>query len=281
MRYWVIFLFLLVALTVKSQSLTVMTYNIRCGHCDDQNPNNWESRKELVLSVIEQHHPDIVGLQEVVPVQLDYLRSHLPGYSCYGTGRNADGTDEGCYIFYKKSVLAIDSTHSGTKWYSSTPDVPGSNDLGDLYRRIVTFARFKTVATGRYFYHFNTHLTYLDTLQVRYVDFLSAQIKNRAIEDNPFILTGDFNANESSPAIHRLKENFASEKLVDTYREIYPDGAISTFNSFTGKTDEGKIDYIFVEAELFRVIQAGCDTTNQNGKYPSDHYPINAVIRLK
>lgn len=280
MKYLTILLLLLTSLTVNSQQLSVMSYNIRCGHCDDNNSNNWESRKEMLLSVIKKHNPDILGLQEIVPLQLMYLKANLPDYYYFGTGRKADGTDEGCYIFYKKNVLSIDSLHSGTKWYSSTPDIPGSNDMGDLYNRIVTFARFKTIETNKYFYHFNTHLTYLDSIQVRYVDFLSNVIKNRNTQD-PFILTGDFNADEVSPAIKKLKENFITEKLADTYRSIDPTGVISTFNYFTGKTDGKKIDYIFIEGDKFNTVHAGCDSTVLNGKYPSDHNSINAVILLK
>ena len=280
MKYLTTFLFLFFSLAVKSQQFSVMTYNIRCGHCDDNNSNNWKSRKEMLLSVIKNHNPDILGLQEIIPLQLTYLKTNLPDYNYFGTGRNADGTDEGCYIFYKRNVLTIDSIHSGTKWYSSTPDVPGSNDMGDLYNRIVTFARFKTIKTSKYFYHFNTHLTYLDSIQIRYIDFLSDVIKNRTMQD-PFILTGDFNADELSPAIKELKKNFTSEKLVDTYRKIDPTGVISTFNFFTGKTDGKKIDYIFIEADKFNTVHAGCDSTELNGKYPSDHNSINAVIQLK
>jgi endonuclease/exonuclease/phosphatase family metal-dependent hydrolase len=257
-----------------------MTYNIRCGHCDDNNPNNWDSRKDLLLSVIKKNNPDILGLQEVIPLQLIFLINNLPDYNYFGTGRIADGTDEGCYIFYKKKLFSIDSLNSGTKWYSSTPDIPGSNDMGDLYKRIITFAHFKTIATNKYFYHFNTHLTYLDSIQVKYIDFLSGVIKIRAIKD-PFILTGDFNADESSPAIEKLKQNFASDKLVDSYRIKNPKGKISTFNFFTGKTEGRKIDYIFIEGEKFKIIQAGCDSTNVNGKYPSDHNSVNAKLELK
>jgi endonuclease/exonuclease/phosphatase family metal-dependent hydrolase len=257
-----------------------MTYNIRCGHCDDNNSNSWESRKEILLSVIKKTNSDIIGFQEVIPLQWEYLKNELPNYNSFGTGRDADGNGEGCYIFYKKNLFEIDSTNSGTKWYSSTPDVKGSNDMGDLYNRVITFARFKIINTNKFFYHFNTHLTYLDSLQIRYVNFLSNVIKKRDIHD-PFILTGDFNADEKSEAINILKQNFISEKLVDSYREINPNIAISTFNYFTGKKDYRKIDYIFIESERIRVIQAGCDSTVVKGKYPSDHNSVNAIIEFK
>lgn len=280
MKNQLLILSLFITINISAQQFTVMTYNIRCGHCDDNNSNNWENRKEMLLSVIKKNNPDILGLQEAISMQISYLKENLPGYNYYGMGREENGTGEGCYIFYKKSLFTIDTLNSGTKWYSSTPDIPGSNDMGDLYKRIVTFARFKSIATNRYFYHFNTHLTYLDSIQVRYVDFLSKIIKDRKYSE-PFVLTGDFNADELSPAIKKLKENFLSENIVDSYRVMNPNGAISTFNYFTGKTDGRKIDYIFIEKDKFKTISASCDSTQVNGKYPSDHNSVNAIIELK
>jgi endonuclease/exonuclease/phosphatase family metal-dependent hydrolase len=257
-----------------------MSYNIRCGHCDDNNTNNWEGRKELLLSVIKKNNPDIIGFQEVIPLQLAYLKNNLLNYSFFGTGRDSDGGGEGCYIFYKKDLFTIDSLNSGTKWYSSTPDIQGSNDMGDLYNRIVTFARFKTLSTKKYFYHFNTHLTYIDSIQVRYVDFLTQIINTRKFHD-PYIVTGDFNADESSPAIIRLKTNLSADKIVDTFRAMNPFNDVSTFNFFTGKRDGRKIDYIFIGNDKFKTLKAGCDSTSLNGKYPSDHNSVNAVLEYR
>lgn len=273
-------LFLLMAIVLKSQQFSVMSYNIRCGNCDDANSNNWESRKEMLLSVIKKQNPTILALQEAIPLQLSFLKANLPEYAYFGTGRNADGTGEGCHVLYKKDKLSIDSVHSATKWFSSTPDIPGTNDMGDSFNRIVTFVRFKATKTNQNFYLFNTHLTYLDSIQVRYIDFLSGVIKNRKTPD-PFILVGDLNADESSPAIQKLLHNFRSEKLVDTYRKIHPTGKVSTFNFFNGKSDGRKIDYVFVQDEKFKTIDAGCDTTSINGKFPSDHNAIYATIELR
>lgn len=280
MKYFFFSFSLLWFVTVHGQPLSVMSYNIRCGHCDNNNSNNWDSRKDMLLAVIQKHNPEILGLQEAVDFQLKYLLSNLPEYHYFGTGRNADGTDEGCYILYKRDVVTIDSLHSGTKWFSSTPDVPGSNDMGDLYKRIVTFARFKMIQTNKKFYIFNTHLTYLDSLQVRYINFLSDIIKQRAVQD-PFILTGDFNADEASLAMQQLHANFHTARLLDTFRDVYPKNELSTFNFFTGKKDGRKIDYIFIEADHFQTVNASCDTTQLNGKYPSDHNAMTAVIRIK
>ena len=263
-----------------AQPFSIMTYNIRCGYCDENNLNNWNSRKELLLSIIKKNNADLIGFQEVVQNQLEYLKTNLADYNYFGSGREADGSGEGCYIFYKKLAFTIDSVHSGTKWYSSTPDIAGSNDMGDKYNRIITYARFKNKITNKYFYHFNTHLTYIDSIQIKYINFLTKIISNRAIDD-PFILSGDFNASEISPAIKELKGNLGTTGLIDSYREINPKGNITTFNNFTQQADGIKIDYIFIQGNKFKTISASCDSTVIDGKNPSDHNAICAKITFK
>jgi len=280
MRTHIIVLLLMLPLSMAGQAIEVMTYNIRCGECDNHNTNNWDSRKTLVLSVIQKNDPDIIGFQEMIPAQLEYLSNQLTSYSYYGTGREADGSGEGCYIFYKKDRFSLDSLHSGTKWYSSTPEIPGSNDWGDMYKRIVSYARFRIKSNNQYFYLFNTHLTYIDSLQIKYVNFLISLIKSRHPSD-PFILTGDFNADEASAAILHLKMSFPADEIMDTYREIVPNEKISTFNNFSDVRDGRKIDYIFAEGKRFKTLSAQCDTTTFKGKYPSDHFALTATLELK
>ncbi|MEJ5266051.1 MAG: endonuclease/exonuclease/phosphatase family protein [Bacteroidales bacterium] len=268
------------SLHVVAQPFSIMTYNIRCGECDNQNANSWQYRKTMVCNIIQKNNPDVIGFQEMIPAQRDYLIENLSGYAYYGTGREADGGGEGCYIFYRTDKFFLDSVHSGTIWYSSTPTIPGSQDLGDLYKRIITYARLKFKNNGQYFYLFNTHMPYLDTIQVKYVDFLVSFVKSLGMHV-PFIITGDFNADESSPSIRKLKLSFADENIVDTYRVKFPHDTLTTFNGFSEKRDGRKIDYIFVTANCLHTIAAGCDTTTFNGQYPSDHFPLTATIVFK
>ena len=52
---------------------------------------------------------------------------------------------------------------------------------------------------------------------------------------------------------------------------------VGTFNGFSGRTDGAKIDYIFVEPET-RVLQAEIIRDHDDGRYPSDHFPVSAEI---
>ena len=52
-------------------SLRVMSYNIKCDSLQDE--NSWENRRKAMVQLIERHHPDIMGNQEVLKNQLDDL----------------------------------------------------------------------------------------------------------------------------------------------------------------------------------------------------------------
>jgi endonuclease/exonuclease/phosphatase family metal-dependent hydrolase len=264
----------------QAQPMKIMTYNIRCGNCDNNNENNWESRKNITFSMIDKYKPDIIGFQEIIPFQLAYISDTLKEYSYFGSGRDANRGGEGCYIFYNKEKFTIDSANSGTLWYSDTPEVPGSSNWGDDYQRIITYARFTDKKTGKSFYHFNTHLTLKDSIQSRYAEFLAQNITKRAIAD-PVIVTGDFNAIESSKAIERMKQPIGNLSLIDSYREVHPTGDAFTFHGFTGKGDGRKIDYIFIQKDSFKVVDSDIITYNVNNKFPSDHFPILVELLLK
>ena len=53
-----------------------------------------------------------------------------------------------------------------------------------------------------------------------------------------------------------------------------------TFHGFTGEATRGRIDWILVTDD-FQGVDAGIDRTQDNGRYPSDHYPVWATFRLE
>ena len=73
----------------KKNELRVMSFNIRLGVAND-GENRWDLRKELVVKTIREYNPDLLGLQEVFPMQEEYLRENLPGYAYYGRSRLVD-----------------------------------------------------------------------------------------------------------------------------------------------------------------------------------------------
>src|SRR5215213_8909727 len=70
--------------------LGLMTFNIRTASIDD-GENAWPNRKTLVAQVIERDAPDVVGLQEVVREQVEYLAAALKDYRWLGVDRGLNG----------------------------------------------------------------------------------------------------------------------------------------------------------------------------------------------
>ena len=93
----------------------------------------------------------------------------------------------------------------------------------------------------------------------------------------PVVVTGDFNSGEGNPAAVAMRAS-----LRDTFRVLHPDAAeVGTFTGFKfGQTDGDKIDYVFVEPGT-EVLAAEIVRSSRDGRYPSDHFPVTARIRLR
>lgn len=104
-------------------------------------------------------------------------------------------------------------------------------------------------------------------------------------------MTGDFNAGESNPAIRYLKGEIprassgggpvpASPRLIDSFRALHPDATgVGTFNGFQGTTTGEKIDYVFVDRG-WGVLEARIISTSRDNRFPSDHFPVSAVLDI-
>jgi len=258
----------------SSLTLDLMSFNIRYGKAKDGD-NHWEKRKELVFGVLRERAPQIVGLQEALDFQIEEIKGQLPQYAHVGIGRDPNSTGEYSAILYLKDRYAV--LDSNTFWLSDTPEVR-STHWGNKIVRICTWAHFEDRESGRRFYIFNTHFDHRSQeSRVRSAGLIKDRLSNRASLDDPAILMGDFNAGEDNEAISRL---VSDATLVDTYRVLYPDATdVGTFSAWAGKTDGDKIDYVFVEPAI-ETLSAEIVHDNDQGRYPSDHYPVAARVRF-
>lgn len=276
---WVIrvLAFVLTALPVHgfdNNQHTVMTFNIRYGTADD-GENSWPNRNHLVMRVFEDRNASIVGVQEALPFQLDEITTEFPHYAVIGVGRE-DGKTKGEYsaILYDTRRFAVDT--SGTFWLSDTPEVVASTIWGNSITRICTWARLIDRDSGQAMYVYNTHYDHRSQeSREKSSQLILARIAGRA-HDDPVVLMGDFNAGESNPAITSINNS----DLIHAYRALHPDEtAVGTFNAFTGKSDGEMIDHLFISPRV-KILDADIDRTNDNGRYPSDHYPVWSTIEL-
>ena len=262
--------------------LRVMSFNIRNGRAND-GENAWERRKEFVCDVIKDSQLDILGVQEAFRFQLDEIRKQLPEFGEVGEGRDGGQRGEYSAVLYRKSRFAV--RDSGTFWLSDTPEVK-SRHWGNRYLRVCSWAHLKEMNTGRSFYVYNTHFDHQSqNARLKSAHLIARRIRNRKHAD-PFVLTGDFNADEENPVILHLKGKEKSPPkhplaLVDTFRQQHPDEeSAGTGGGFEGRRNGKKIDYVFVEPAT-QILKADIIRTQRDGRYPSDHFPVSATIRLQ
>jgi endonuclease/exonuclease/phosphatase family metal-dependent hydrolase len=268
-----------------AEPLTVMSFNIRLGTAADGD-NHWNRRKEMLYDVLRTENADLIGLQEAFRFQIEEILAAMPGYAVVGVGRD-DGKAGGetSAILFKKDRFHVAATD--TFWFSYTPDTPGTRTWGNRYNRVSTWARFID-RDGSAFWHFNMHLDHeSQPSREKSMDLLLQRINARRVLDEPVVVTGDFNVGESNPALHTLvgAPNRAAADpappFVDTFRVLHPNETeVGTFTGFVFGTTKGdKIDYVLVRPGT-PVLSASIIRTSRDGRYPSDHFPVVARVRL-
>src|SRR4051794_4858958 len=73
--------------------LRVMSFNLRYCEAND-GPNCWTNRSALVVESIRRFDPDLLGTQEMLARQGEFLDEMLPSHQRVGVGR-ADGASGG------------------------------------------------------------------------------------------------------------------------------------------------------------------------------------------
>jgi len=255
--------------------IDVMTFNIRLDNPGDS-LNAWPNRAPIVAGFINEKLPDLLGMQEVLWLQYQYLDSALAGYGSVSAGRD-DGMKHGeaCPVFYRLGRFT--PLASGTFWLSATPDVPGSIGWGAALTRVATWVRLYDKTVKDTLLYMNTHFDHIsDSARIMSSGVLLGRLKGLA-RDNDFVITGDFNALPESQAIARMQEGGYA---IDSYTisETPPAGETYTFNGWKDTTGNGRIDYIFVRNGM-KVVSQETFKIIKNGVFISDHWPVMARIR--
>jgi endonuclease/exonuclease/phosphatase family metal-dependent hydrolase len=251
--------------------MRLMTFNLRFATPLD-GPNEWEFRKDLVVRVILNHLPDLLGTQEGTVPQLLYLEEHLTGYLPLTAHRQVDPTCQYPTIFYRADRFDVEE--SSEFWLSETPQVHRSTSWGSAFPRMVTYGLFQERGRALSFYFINTHLDHVSETARREG---GRMIREFFFPRNwPLILVGDFNEAPDGPVYREFIHG--DSPLRDTWRGVHPPGEeAATQHDFDGQTRGHRIDWILA-APRFRVRQVAIITDNQEGRYPSDHFPYEAEV---
>ena len=268
----------MVSMSIQSQELNVMTFNIRYNNKNDS-LNAWSYRKDNAASQIKFHNVHILGVQEALHEQMMDLSQSLSQYKYVGVGRD-DGKTKGEYsaIFY--DTIKLKFLQSSTFWLSLTPEVPGSKSWDAAITRIVTWAKFTDARSKRTFFVFNTHFDHMG----KEARSEGARLLKQKVKDiggnNPVVITGDFNSKPSDDPIKIVTDPTDKDRFIDTKTvSLTPHyGPQGTFNAFTPKeTDNEPIDFIFLKGK-WKVLQHATLSQTWGGRFSSDHFPVFAKL---
>jgi len=260
----------------------VMSFNVRYGTAKD-GENHWDKRKEFLADTVKAFGPDLLGTQETLGFQRDYLAEKLTGYEAFGVGRN-DGKEKGemMAVFWRKD--RFEKTDGGHFWLSETPKVAGSKSWDSSLPRMATWVKLKDKkAEGKPVLWINTHFDHIGKVsRVEAAQMIRSQIAALGVGCS-ILVTGDFNSGEGSEPYKALFASNGKENspVVDSYRVAHPkrkENEATTTPFKAGPRKGSRIDWIGLSRD-WKVVSAEIDHTSRDGRTPSDHFPITAVIR--
>ena len=274
MRILLLFLFIVMVTPLLSQSLKVMTYNIRYDNKND-GVNQWVNRKEKVADLIRQNNPDLIGVQEALLHQLKDLIQLLPDYTYYGVGRE-DGKEKGEFsailVRHSRFGVLLDSTF----WLSPTPLVAGSKGWDAALPRIATWTKLYDKETKKELFYINTHFDHIG-VQARINSaaamnaYLTHLYEGKPI---PLIMTGDLNVERTTEAYKAITD---SKLLLDSKPADNNEPTACGFD--VANTKCTGIDYILHSKET--TVKRYAVLHDNDGKYyPSDHLAVIAELEF-
>lgn len=291
--------------------MRVMTFNLRYASAADGD-NNWVNpsqspdRRQVVVWVLTNRAPDIVGFQEGEDGQIDYLAQNAPGYAFEKRKPSGGSGNENAAFAWKtnrldlldRGVFSLGTAPGGSYWNNP----PGTNfnpyayfpGLALGFPRIALWGRFRWKPTGQEFLFYTTHLDFNDEPQVRSALLINddARARNARMPASPLtIVVGDFNSSHLNRDWNFFTGSFSTNGVTgdfkDSWYHLYFSWFSSgTFHGFAGGTpsEDQRIDWILhrggFTSQYAQVLYDSVVANNARTQYPSDHYPVMADLKL-
>lgn len=251
-----------------------MSFNLRYDNPND-GIHQWSNRKEACVTMLNTYKPSIIGTQEGLKHQIDYLNNQLYDYHYVGNGRE-DGQFKGEYaaIFYLTSQFKLQE--EGMFWLSKTPNYP-SIGWDAALERIVTWVKLKNIQSDKTVYVFNTHFDHEGSIaREESAKLLVKQIEELTEITDEIYITGDFNGIISQDMFIPIKAKFLDAQKDGLITDHT--GSFNAFGSLAGILGLN-IDFIFYKNST--AISYQTITKDFGVPYISDHYPILGTFKTE
>ena len=269
-----VFILFTISSSIYSQPHTIISYNIRYDNNWDVE-NSWKIRRMKISQKLIQYSPSIVGIQEGLLNQVQYIDSSLINYDYVGVGRD-DGKEKGefCAIYFDTTRYVL--LKNSTIWLSETPDTI-SVGWDAALERICTYGLFKDRITRKAFWVFNTHFDHIGIIaREKSSELILKKINKINRQFLPVILMGDFNSIPNSPPVKEIITEL-SDALQISMEKLH--GPRGTFNGFNEDLPiEQRIDYIFTN-KLKVLSYTHINDRLDNNRHISDHLPVMIKIQ--
>ncbi|MCC3777744.1 endonuclease/exonuclease/phosphatase family protein [Streptomyces sp. UNOB3_S3] len=254
-----------------------MSFNLR--YASESDPHPWSERRPVMRRLLREERPQLLGTQEGLYGQLHDIAEDLgPDHDWIGLGRHGGSHDEFAAVFYDTGRLApVEYDHF---WLSDTPALIGSATWGNTVVRMATRVRFADLRTGTEFLALNTHLDHAHQYaRERGAELVTRRLREAAAPALPRLVTGDFNVPaHGNPVYGAMLDGGALADSWDTAEERGPQYA--TFHGYKPLVPDGdRIDWILTSSTV-RTLGAAINTYSEDGRFPSDHLPVQAVVEM-
>jgi len=269
-----VFILFTISSNIYSQPHSIISYNIRYDNNWDIE-NSWKIRRNKISQILVQYSPSIIGIQEGLLNQVQYIDSSLIDYDYVGVGRD-DGKKKGefCAIYFDTTRYVL--LKNSTFWLSETPDTI-SVGWDAALERICTYGLFKDRITKEELLVFNTHFDHIGVVaREKSSELILKRINKINHQSLPVILMGDFNSIPNSSPVKEIKTELSDALQISLEKLQGPRG---TFNGFNEDLPiEKRIDYIFTN-NLKVLSYTHINDRLNNNRHISDHLPVMIKIQ--
>lgn len=280
-----------------NEKIRVVSFNVLFSKGDHflKPQNRWENRKISVIEAIKQMDPDVLGIQEPLDPQIEYIQENLDAYSYFGSKDNS-GMNVG--LFFKKERFDLVDQNS---FHLESPDQTfeqvTNNSAWKAKRKELIHLKLMDKKTAKILHVFNAHLSFFQAdwreMDAAVTFQRAKDVLEKEGDQSQVVIMGDWNTfpaqldSSSMPFWDgsRIQKIIKGDLFLDADQEALMGhmGPISTFTNdpkeekitpFKGQGTPGVVlDHIFISKKMTPLVYA-VNPILIDGEFPSDHMPV-------